>query len=284
MDAEKRKARVGDGIDEMSDEVLGGGAEPDILAPERHDPRRRLHPREPDDPVGVEPAAGDHQVGAQVAGGACHPPDAAAPLDPRHPSLHDDTPPEPPDFALEGIGDSAVVDDSLLRHLDGGDPRGMRLEFADRLRGVESAQPDQAVLSPPLPQRVEPAHLGRIGGNDDLPADLMADAMLLAELDHLPQSADAQSGLLGARLVGEPAVEDAAVVGRLLRGDLGILLEERHFVAAPRLEESPSRGQADEPAADNDDPTEAGRSGGSTFAAHTGHRVGEGISHRATGA
>jgi hypothetical protein len=159
------------------------------------------------------------------------------------------------------------------------------LTFAGALstRSLASLRP-RPVAARTIARSVEPVHLGRIGGDDDLPADLMADAMLTAELDHLPQAADAHSGFLGARLVIEPAVEDAAVVGRLLRGDLGILLEERHLVAAPRLEEPPRRGQADEPAADDDDPTEAGRGGGSTFAAHRGLRVGERISHRATGA
>ena len=123
----------------MSHEVLGGRTEPDIFPTERDDPRCRLHSGKPHDPVGVQPAARDHQVGAHVAGAARQSPDAADPLDPRHPRLHDDTPPEPADFALEGIGDSAVVDDPLLRHLNRGDPSGVRLDLADRLRGVEPA-------------------------------------------------------------------------------------------------------------------------------------------------
>ena len=233
--------------------MLGGGAEAEILAAERDDPRRRLHSRKGDDSVGVEPAAIDHQLGAEVAGGARQSPHAAAPLDPRHPRLHDDTPPEPADLALEGIGDTAVVDDPLLRHLNGGDPRGMRLEFADRRRRVEATEADEAVVCSPFPERVEPAHLSRIGGDDDLPADLVTDAMLLAELDHLPQPADAQRCLLGARPVGEAAVEDAAVVGRLLRGDRGVFFQQRHLVAGPRLEEPPGGGQADEPTADDHD-------------------------------
>ena len=75
--------------------------------------------------------------------------------------------------------------------MNGGDPGGMRLELADRRRRVEATEADEAVLSSPLPKRVEPAHLSRISGDDDLPADLVTDAMLPAELDHLPQAADA---------------------------------------------------------------------------------------------
>ena len=139
----------------------------------------------------MQPTTIDHQLGVEVAGGARQSPHAAAPLDPRHPRLHDDTPPEPADLALKGIGDPAVVDDPLLRHVNGGDPGGMRLELADRRRRVEATEADEAVLSSPFPERVEPAHLSRIGGDDDFPADLMADAMLPAELDHLPQATDA---------------------------------------------------------------------------------------------
>ena len=253
MDAEERETGVGDRIDEVAHEVLGGGAEAEILAAKGDDPRRRLHSRKGDDPVGVEPATVDHQFGAKVAGRAHQSPGTAAPLDPRHPRLHDDTPPEPADLALERVGDAAVVDDPLLRYVDGGDSGGVRLELADRRRGVEATEADKAVVSSPFPERVEASHLGGVGGNNDLSADLVTDAMLLAELDHLPQPADAQRCLLGAGLVVKAAVEDAAVVGRLLRGDLGVFFQQRHLVAAPRLEEPPGGGQADEPAADDDD-------------------------------
>ena len=68
-------------------------------------------------------------------------------------------------------------------------------------------------------QIAQPGDFGLVGGDHQLAADLVRDAVFAAERDHLPDAVDRQPRLDRPGLVVEAAVQHAAVVAGLMPAD-----------------------------------------------------------------
>jgi hypothetical protein len=94
----------------------------------------------------------------------------------------------------------------------------VRLDFANARR-VEQLQPAKSVHRSAFEQIPQPLHLLRQPRHHELAADLVPHSGAGAELRDLPDAADRQQSLLRPRAVGQPAMQDAAVVARLVAPD-----------------------------------------------------------------
>src|ERR1019366_6239802 len=124
----------------------------------------------------------------------------------------------------------------------------MRLDLPE-FRGRERAQAREAVLPRAALELREGGQLGLFRGDDELAADLVRDAVSLAERYEQAPAFHAGFRLLGARLVVEARMDDAAVVARLVRGDLLLLLEDHDGEARRALEQLQGCGEAHDAAA-----------------------------------
>jgi hypothetical protein len=100
-------------------------------------------------------------------------------------------------------------------------------------------------------QRVEARHLLLVGGDDDLAAALVADAVSVAELRHEPRALHAEARLVGTGLVVDARVDHPGIVSGLMRGDPGLLVEHDHARARMPLGEA-HRGRQSEDAGSDD--------------------------------
>ena len=157
------------------------------------------------------------------------------------------------DLGYELGADLGVVDDALLGDVEGGEAADMGLDL-EHGRAVEEADAGEAVGGGAGGELVEALFLLGGGGHDELAADLVGDAVLAAEVDHLADAGDGEAGLEGAGLVVEAGMEDAAVVGALVAAGAGFLFEEGDLGGGVGLEEAVGGGQADDSSADDGDP------------------------------
>src|SRR4051794_15618247 len=79
--AEEGELRVGNGIDEVANEVPALGANEEVFAAERYDAARRILARHPGDAVGMKAGAVDDHVGAQLTSVSDDPPSFAVGVD-----------------------------------------------------------------------------------------------------------------------------------------------------------------------------------------------------------
>lgn len=133
--------------------------------------------------------------------------------------------------------------------MDGGEAARLRLVRGD-LGGAQLADGD-AVLPAALDQGVQAGQLLAAGGDDQLARDLVRDAVLRAEPDHLGGAARRVPGLEGAGAVVDAAVDDAAVAARLVAGRALLLLQHRHADARALPGQRVRRRQPDDPGADH---------------------------------
>jgi hypothetical protein len=145
----------------------------------------------------------------------------------------------------ERVRDGAVVGDRRRRRVQARDAGRMRLELAQR-GAVEPADARDAVRGGAALELVEPRQLGRVDGDDELPASVERQALLLAVRAEQAGAAAAQRRLERAGGVIDARVDDAAVPPRLVERELGLLLEDgdrgagsscatRRATASPRI-------------------------------------------------
>ena len=115
------------------------------------------------------------------------------------------------------------------------------------------SQAGQSVLLPAFEQVVQPGNLFGLRRHHQFSANLVRDAVLLAERDHLPDSGDRKPGLHRSWLVVEAAMQHAAVVAALVLPYAGFLLQHRNGGARKFLGQSQSGGQPDDSAANDGD-------------------------------
>src|SRR6202522_78204 len=94
----------------------------------------------------------------------------------------------------------------------------MRLDLAQFFRSDEAKSAQPVSFAAP-PQFFETRQLGFAGGDDDLAAPFMRNAVLAAKFHHGRGSGHAQPRLQRSRLVVDPGVDDTAVVSALVAGD-----------------------------------------------------------------
>ena len=93
----------------------------------------------------------------------------------------------------------------------------------------DAPQSRHAVLGGRTFERVEPAELGLIERNNELPAFHIVDVVLGTELPKKPHAAPAQLSFQTPWLVVDAGMDDTRVVARLMRGERGFLLEDDHL-------------------------------------------------------
>ena len=250
---------VGHGIDESLDQGLPVLREAVVLAPERHDPDRFLH-AVPD--AGGEPRGhGRHPVHEQS--GAV---DEGAGLHRVQGGLQHEPPGRPgdagqlagrPDDASQGAelprvraGHLPEVDDPGERGVEGAQAGAVGLDLP-QLLGSDHADPFDAVGPGPSVQLLQARDLLRAGGDDDLAAEVVADALLVAELQQRLLPGHARLRFHRPRPVVDAGVEHAAVVAGLVRAELRLLLQQGAPQPGMLLAQAHGRGQPDDAAADD---------------------------------
>ena len=248
---EEGEARIRDGVDESTHQMLCIRGELEVLAAERDDASRRGGTREMRDAVAVEPGAVDDEVegasGLVLRGEA-----NGAVLEPQLAYGSG----EMERAALVGRqsigdvpGDGVVVDDSRGRDVESRDSCDMWFDRVDLARAEERAV--HAVGRSSLAQRVQPRKLGLVGRDDELPAAIVGEAVPGTVVLEQGSTADTEAGLEAVREVVEPAVNDPGVPAGLVQRDLGFLLEQRHRRPLRAFQELPGHREPHDPGADH---------------------------------
>src|SRR5262249_18285950 len=154
------------------------------------------------------------------------------------------------DRSDQSLTDPGIIDDALLRNAQRRDAAYMRLDLA-HLLAAEHAQTFQSILAAPLVQIVQTGQLLRAGGDHKLAADLVRNRVLLAEFNHLADTAHRESCFGRARFVIKAAVQHAAVVTGLMPAGGILLFEDSDGGAGKALAQAKSSRQANDPTADN---------------------------------
>ncbi|CAM5718365.1 hypothetical protein SCANM63S_09381 [Streptomyces canarius] len=196
-----------------------------VLPPERHDPHPGVVAGQPRHLVAVQPGAvHQHARAYDVPGRGEH---GHAPL---RPPVHAHDPGAVADLRPGGprqlVRDAHEVAHPGRTDVYGGEAAHLRFVLGD-LRGSQLPHRD-AVLPPPLHQRVQPWQLVPLGGDDQLAGDGVRDAVLGAELHHLGGAPHRVPRLERIRPVVDPAVDDPAVAPRLVPGGPRLLLQHDH--------------------------------------------------------
>ena len=250
--AEERQRRVGHGVDLPAHEVRAVGAQLQVRAAERDDPDVEPGAGARGQPVRPGPAAGDRA--RRVLDCTIRPQvqfDPVLAVDDRsHVDAGADLAAVGLDVAGVGRGDRGEVHDPGLRGVQRRQARGRGLDLAQLLR-PDAAQAGHAVLARAALELVQPRQVRVAHRDDDLPAGLRGDPMVGAVGVQRVRALAAQPRLQRPGRVVDALVDDAAVVGGLVRAEPVLALEHEHAAAAQR--ERPRRGQADDPPADDRD-------------------------------
>jgi len=252
---EEGERRVGDGVDQPAHEVAPLRPQEDVLAAEGDDAQLRSGTREARDAVGVQAGAGDQAPCAEggVGGGQPQTAGLLRDADERRPERHLGAPRA--QAGEQRARHPAVVDDRGVRRVDGAQAGGVGLD-RPQFVGVDHPQARHAVGGAALQEPVEPRQLGLVGRDDHLADRLVRDAVLGAEVAQAAHARDAQARPQRAGRVVDAGVHDAAVVPRLVAGDVGPLLEQQQPEARVAREQGVGGGQADDAATHDGDVVE----------------------------
>ena len=215
VDAKEGKGGVGHGVDEVADEVARFGGELVILATEGNDPDVVSRVGERGDAVAKKAGAIDEVGTFEFTFRGFEDPTAEVVVDGLDAGVFLEGATEAFDFVHKRVADRLVIDDPFLRNAQGCEAGGVGFDFSE-LGGAEPLEAFEAVLLAACFQFAEAGDFGFVGGDDDLPADVVGDGVLAAEFGHEPDSTDCELGLQRTGLVIEAAVEDAAVVRALV--------------------------------------------------------------------
>src|SRR5690242_4708699 len=106
-------------------------------------------------------------------------------------------------------------------------------------------------------QVAQPLQLGFVHCHDEFPANLMRNAVLPAEGNHLLDAGDGHPRLDGSGFVIKTAMKHTAVVAGLVAPDLRLFLENRNLRIGNARRKFVRRRQTDYPATDDDDTSSA---------------------------
>ena len=222
--AEEWERGIGNGINQVPDEVRAGGCQFPIIAAKGDDARLGTQAGRSGDAVAMQAGAVDDEVGLDVTlrgaddlpsaaganaegGGACANLVAGGEDQFRHLAHH-----------------SRVVDDALLRHTQSGE--ASRVGFD--LPNGSALEPLQAAQSIGRSTRFELAQshdFGRVDREHDLSTDIMRNPILATKCHHLPNTLHSELRLERAGFVVESAMQNAGVVTALVAAGGGILLQ-----------------------------------------------------------
>jgi hypothetical protein len=249
--AEERERRVGHRVDEAVDKGGRLGHEGVVAPAERHDARIRRSSGHPRQAVGIDTAAGDDSVGyekgvrrVQADRGAVRRPDllnGAGGVD-RRAAVHD--------LLRHRPRDVAKVDDSGGGGMQGPHPAHGRLYLVELVL-VEQPHLRHAVLRRAREELVQTRNLRLVGGDDDLAAAIVRNAVLVAVGVERAASIHAELRLQGSGGVVDAGMDDAAVVTRLVGGDASFLLEDCDADPGIAAERLARHGQSEDPGSDD---------------------------------
>jgi hypothetical protein len=137
------------------------------------------------------------------------------------------------DVARVGGSDRGEVDDPRLGRVQRGQAGRLGLDLA-QLGRAEAAQPRDAVRRRPALELVEPGQVLLAHRDHDLPARLGRDAVGVAVRVQRVRPLAAEPRLQRAGRVVDALVDDAAVVGGLVRAEPRLALEHEHPPPAQR--------------------------------------------------
>src|SRR6185295_1917388 len=151
VQAEKRKPRIGNGIDQVAHQVTTVRTQGVVLTPEWDDSKVEASSRHPRDSISLQTSTIYQDLRRELALGGGEMPSCALPAEPVQLGAGEQLPPQDPDFAHQGVADSGVVYDAFLGHPQRGNSSGMRLVVRD-LGPVEPSQSLETVPCPALLQ------------------------------------------------------------------------------------------------------------------------------------
>ena len=215
VDSKEGEGGVGDGVDEVADEMPCFGGEFEILATEGNDANVVFRAGERGDAVAEKPGAIDEVGSLEFPGGGFENPAAEVVVDGYNAGTGLENSAEALDLANEHVADGLVIDDTFLWNVQGGEASGVGFDLAESC-GIQPLETFEAVLGSARFEFTEADDFGFVRGDNELSADFMGDSVFTAELGHEPNPAHGEAGFQGAGFVVEPAMEHAAVVRALV--------------------------------------------------------------------
>lgn len=251
VDAEEGEGWVGDGIDEVADQVADFGGEFEIFASEGDDVDVILGASKLSDPVAEESGAVEEIAGFEFTGGGFEDPAAKVVVNGEDAGVFLEGAAEAFDLADEGVADGLIINNAFLWNAEGGEAGSVGLDLAE-LGGVEPLEAFEAVLLAADFEVTQALDFGFGGGDNDLAADVVGDGVLAAEIGHEPDSADGKAGFQRAGLVVEAAVEDTAVVRALVAAGGVFFFKDANGCTGLADEQFTGDGETHDASADDD--------------------------------
>ena len=216
MDAEKRQAGIGHGVDQAAATARDLRGQREVATPKRDDRRPcGVSSRRSGQTVGVEPGARDRAARFDGAAAGLDPDAAAVVLELRHGGRECDRIAGAFELGLECLRDAPEVDQTTLRNMQPRDPGDVRLDVAQSARGQKPETGEAVAARSPF-ELLELRPLAFVRRDDELSRDRVRDLMLVAEVDHSPPPRRTQLRLQRPRCVVDAGVEHAAVAAGLV--------------------------------------------------------------------
>ncbi|MNC31853.1 hypothetical protein D3C76_1252310 [compost metagenome] len=133
----------------------------------------------------------------------------------------------PLELASHGSGDLGIVNDTTGGHEDPADSGDVRFAFLQLLRRQPLAL--QTIGCSALPKRAHALHFHLIGGDQQLTALIVDNAVLVTERFGSTVAFQAELRLQATRRVVDAGVDDPAIVPRLMLSWPGLFLEQQDF-------------------------------------------------------
>ena len=225
MHTQKRKPRIGNGINQVARQKLPLRPDQEILTSKSNNANGARASGERSHAIGIEACASDDPIGGAVSRGMNNAPAARVRNDLVHSStgLHLAT--ERADLPHQHFADARIIGDSLLGNMNGSEAGGVRFYLA-QLFGGEQAQALEAVLLAALVKRMESGDFVRACGHHHFAADVVRNRVSLTEFDHLPYALDGHPGAPRAGFIVETTMQDAAVMTTLMLRHPSVLLQK----------------------------------------------------------
>ena len=248
--AEERKPGIGNRVDQTPDQVGRRPNHVQVLAPEGQDAGVGSRARASGHPVCMEPGAPHQETGPERAVRRVDQPATSGWRGPPSPYPGPDLSTRHRDHPGKGSGHGGEVGPASGRDVQGSHAGHVGLVFGRRA-GRELG--DRHPVGPgPFDQGGQPGSLVFRRCHDQLPATVVGDAVLGAELDHPVPAPYGQVGLERTGRVVEAGVDNPAVAARLVGGDRGLLLEHHHRDVGQAADQGVGCGQAEDSATHHD--------------------------------
>src|SRR5258706_11872303 len=150
------------------------------------------------------------------------------------------------------LANGGEIGDARGGHDQRAQTAGVRLDFV-QLIGTDKAETRESVGLAPAPQFFQARNFLCARGYDDFAADLVRQAMRAAEFDHGARALDAELRFQRSGLVINAGVNDAAVVAALMPAHAVFFLEQQQAKAGESLRDLKGDGETDNTSADDED-------------------------------